>query len=351
MQGAVVKAFYELHTPPIFSCASNCTWNQTYTSLGFSSSCVNVTQATYATQQCNGTAPTNCTMTTPGNVTFSTAITHTTWSTVLVMKAMSLIIREPPVYRPPRIPANFVRLAAFRQGGDYRGAAYRALEQTLECAISLVAYKYSNASSIANDFIFGSVEKVQLEAGYYLSDRANIYNPTILFNTTGLPEFRVSFLDLGVLRDYFESDSFSGTLCDGESAPVYSHGITAAIRSPPKNISSLLDSMAISMTDQLRTSPNATIAPGFTAKSVLLVRIQWAWLSLPFFVVLASAAFLIVEMAESRRSRDIMLWKSTATSMLFHSVLPAEGVMRTKAQSPKQLRETAKTIRVKLEHR
>lgn len=344
MQGAVVKAFYELNTPPIFSCASNCTWNQTYTSLGFSSSCVNVTQATYATQQCNGTAPTNCTMTTPGNVTFSTAITHTTWSTVLVMKATSLITWE------SRIPANFVRLAAFRQGGDYRGSAYRALEQTLECDISLVAYKYSNATSIANDFNFGSVEKVQLEAGYHLTGQ-DIYNPTILFNTTGLPEFRVSLLDLEVLRDYFTSDSFSGTLTDGESAPVYSNGITAAIRSPQKNISSLLDSMAISMTDQLRTSPNATTAPGFTAKSVLLVRIQWAWLGLPFFVVLASAAFLIAEMAESRRSRDIMLWKSTATSMLFHSVFPAEGVMRTKAQSPKQLRETAKTIRARLEHR
>lgn len=347
MQGAVVKAFYELETPPIFSCASNCTWNQTYTSLGFSSSCVNVTQATYATQHCNGTLPTNCTMTTPGNVTFSTAITHTTWSTVLVMKAMSLISRQ------PRIPANFVRLAAFRQGGDYRDPAYEALEQTLECDISLVAYKYSNASSIANDFNFGSVEKVQLEAGYLNITGQDMYNfnPTILFNTTGLPEFRVSFLDLTVLRDYFTSDSFSGTLTDGESAPVYSNGITAAIRSPQKNISSLLDSMAISMTDQLRTSPNATIAPGFTAKSVLLVRIQWAWLSLPFFVVLASAAFLIAEMAESRRSRDIMLWKSTATSMLFQSVLPAEGVMRTKAQSPKQLRETAKTIRVRLERR
>lgn len=345
MQGAVVKAFYELDTPPIFSCASNCTWNQTYTSLGFSSSCVNVTQATYATQQCNGTLPTNCTMTTPGNVTFSTAITPTFWSTVLVMKARSLITSA------QRPPASFVRLAAFRQGSDYRGPIYyRALEQTLECDISLVAYKYSNASSIANDFNFGSVEKVQLEAGYYLKGQDTV-NPTVLFNTTGLPEFRVSFLDLKVLCDYFTSDSFSGTLCDGEEVPAYSRGITAAIQNPEKNISFLLDSMATSMTDQLRTSPNATIAPGFTAKSVLLVRIQWAWLSLPFFVVLASAAFLIAEMAESRRSRHIMLWKSTATSMLFHSVLPAEGVMRTKAQNPKQLRETAKSIRVRLEHR
>ncbi|KAK2603172.1 hypothetical protein N8I77_009650 [Diaporthe amygdali] len=350
MQGAVVKAFYELDSPSIFSCASNCTWNQTYTSLGFSSSCINVTQATYATQRCNGVSPRNCTMTTPGNVTFSTAIIPTTWSTVLVIKAMSLISdgSSPPYEPSPRSLASFVRLAAFRQPSDYRARSDGALEQTLECDISLVAYKYSNASSIANNFTFGSVEKVQLEAGYLLSP--NSYNPTILFNTTGLPEFRITTLDLIALRDYFTSDSFSGTLVDGEEVPAFSQGITAAIRSPKKNISSLLDSMALSMTDQLRTSPNATIAPGLTAKSVLLVRIQWAWLVLPFFVVLASAAFLIAEMAESGRTRDVMLWKSTATSMLFHSIKPAEGVMRMDVQSPKQLQEMVKNTSVKLEH-
>lgn len=190
------------------------------------------------------------------------------------------------------------------------------------------------------------MEKIQLERGYYLGSSLN---SIILFNTTGLPEFRVLMMDLVALRDYFTSDSFSGTLVDGESIPVYSQGITAAIRNPQTNMSSLLESMGSSMTDQLRTISNATIAPGFAAKSVLLVRIQWAWLSLPFFVVLASAAFLIAEMAESRRSRHVMLWKSTATSMLFHSVLPAEGVMRMQVQSPKQLQETVKTTRVRLE--
>lgn len=256
-----------------------------------------------------------------------------------------------PQYLSSRAPATFVRLAAFRQPSEYRGGADDALEQTLECDISLVAYKYTNASSTANTFTFGSTEKIHLEEGYVISDARKTDNSNhILFNTTGLPEFRVSILDLAALLDYFPSDSFSGTLVDGEEMPVFAQGITAAIRSPEKNISSLLDSMALSMTDQLRTSVNATIAPGLTAKSVLLVRIQWAWLVLPFFVVLASAAFLIAEMAESRRSRDVMLWKSTATSMLFHSVKPAEGVMRMDVQNPKQLQHVVKNTSVKLEH-
>lgn len=246
-----------------------------------------------------------------------------------------------------------MRLAVFRQPSDYKGGIDGALEQTLECDISFVAYKYSKATSVANTFTFGSVEKISLGDGY-MQEAESVNRSSdryVLFNSTaGLPEFRVSTLDLGALRDYFISDSFSGTLVDGESKPVYSQGITAAIRNPQANISALLDSMATSMTNQLRTSPNATIAPGQTAKSVLRVRIQWAWLSLPFLVVLASAAFLVVEMVESRRARGIMLWKSTATSMLFHSVVPGKGIMRTDVQGPKRLQQMAKTTTVRLEN-
>lgn len=243
-------------------------------------------------------------------------------------------------------------MAIFRQPSDYKAGSDGALEQTLECDISFVAYKYSNATSVANTFTFGSVEKIELEDGYVLEE--DLLNRRdyryVLFNSTDLPEFRVSTLDLGPLRDYFTSDSFSGTLVDGESKPVYSQGITAAISNPQANISALLDSMATSMTNQLRTSPNATIAPGQTARSVVRVRIQWAWLSLPFFVVLASAAFLIVEMIENRRTRGIMLWKSTATSMLFHSVITAKESLRTDVQGPKKLKQMAKTTVVKLEN-
>ncbi|KAL1855724.1 hypothetical protein Daus18300_011007 [Diaporthe australafricana] len=291
MQGAVLKAFYELDTPAVFSCASNCSWDQSYISLGFSTSCTNVSS--------------------------------------------------------PRLSANFVRLAAFRQPSEYRGGSDTAVEQTLECDIGLVAYKYTNASSITNNFTLGDVQKITLDDGYY-NDQVADPDSHILFNTTGLPEFRVRTLDLSALLDYYVSDSFSGTLVDGEEMPVVAAGITTAIRSPQKNISEMLDSMALSMTDQLRTNYNAT-ARGRTARAVVLVRVQWAWLALPFFVVLASGLFLIAEMVESRRTTDIRLWKSTATSLLFHSVSPDEGIMRTGMAGPEQLHRVAKATKIRLE--
>lgn len=79
----------------------------------------------------------------------------------------------------------------------------------------------------------------------------------IVFNTTGLPEFRVRTPDLGALIDYFVSESFRGKLADGESVPAFAAGITTAIRNPQKSIPEMLDSMAITMTDQLRTNNNA----------------------------------------------------------------------------------------------
>ncbi|KAI3392355.1 hypothetical protein diail_5835 [Diaporthe ilicicola] len=352
MQGAVLKAFYELEMPAVFSCPSNCSWEQSHISLGFSTSCANVTEATYATQNCTSTDPVtsrNCSMTTPGNVTFTTSIVPTVWSTVLVIKAKSLYDFDNSKELPTsRLSANFVRLAAFRQPSEYRGGADTAVEQTLECDIGLAAYKYTNASSITNKFTPGNVEKIQLDDGYF-DYRADDSDSHIQFNTTGLPEFRVRTLDLSALLDYYLSDSFSGTLVDGEEMPVFAAGITTAIRNPQKNISEVLDSMATSMTDQLRTNYNAT-ASGLTARAVVLVRVQWAWLALPFFVVMASGLFLIAEMVESRRATDIRLWKSTATSLLFHSVSPAEGVVRTGISDPEKLQTVAKATIVRLEN-
>lgn len=233
------------------------------------------------------------------------------------------------------------------------------MEQTIECDIGLTAYNYTKASSITNSFSIDGMERIPLDDGYLevnssLADQLDMMSSHkdmfsyILFNTTGLPEFRVRTLDLGALIAYFTSESFSGKLADGESVPLFAAGITNAVRSPQKNITKILDSMAMTMTDQLRTNNNA-IARGLTARTVVLVRVQWAWLTLPVFVVLASGLFLIAEMVESRRKTDVRLWKSTATSLLIHSVSPAEGIMRSGVSGPEQLNRMAKTAKTRLE--
>lgn len=188
---------------------------------------------------------------------------------------------------------------------------------------------------------------IEEQSQIFNTDAGDMYG-YLLFNTTGLPEFRVRTLDIGALIDYFVSETFSGTLADGELIPVFPAGITAAIRNPEKNISELFGSMATTMTDQLRQGNNE-MAYGLTARTVVLVRVEWVWLTLPFFVVLASGLFLIAEMVESRRKTDVKLWKSTATSLLFHSVSLSERKMCSGVSDPKQLEKIVKAKKVKLD--
>lgn len=348
MQGAVFKAFYDLETPDLFNCTSNCTWDQSYTSLGFSMACTNVTLDTYSTRNCTGhsNGTHTCEMTTPGGVTFSTGEAETMWSTVLAIQAATPYYFEVnSTFETAPVSPNFMRFAVFRQPSDY--IKYDAtVEETLECDLSFAAYTYSNVTSVGNDFKFGNVEVTPLDNGSYISSGdVNKRASYILFNTTGLPEFTVSMWDLGALLYFFPSDHFSGKLATGEGAATYSAGITPGVWSPGRNVSQVLDKMAVGMTNQLRSNYNAT-ARGLTASSVVLVRVQWPWLALPFAVVLAAAVLLLAEMVESRRSRNISLWKSSSTALLYHSVSPTRDVMSPHIHSPRQLEKLAKSTRV-----
>lgn len=348
MQGAVFKAFYNLETPDLFNCTSNCTWDQSYTSLGFSMGCTNVTQDTYRTRNCtdysNGTHI--CDMTTPGGVSFSTGEAYTAWSTVLVIQAATTYdIGFNNTFDTDPVSPTFMRFAIFRKPSDY--VKYDAtVEETLECDLSFAAYTYSNVTSLGNDFNFGNVEVTPLDNGSFVSSGdADGRASYIVFNTSGLPDFTVSMWDLGALLYFFPSDHFSGKLATGEGPATYSAGITPGVWSPGRNISQVLDKMAVGMTNQLRSSYNAT-ARGLTASSVVLVRVQWPWLALPFAVVLAAAVLLLAEMVQSRRSRNISLWKSSSTALIYHSISPTQDVMSPHIHSPQQLEKLAKSTRV-----
>lgn len=103
------------------------------------------------------------------------------------------------------------------------------------------------------------------------------------------------------------------------------------------------------MIDQLRSSYNET-ASGLTTKPVVIVRVHWPWLALPFTVVLAAAVLLLAEMIESRRSKNISLWKHSSTALLFHPIPQGQGIIigNSQAQMRWQLKELAKTTQTRL---
>lgn len=175
-----------------------------------------------------------------------------------------------------------MRVAAFRK--PLTGYSdFSAVEQTLECDISFAAYNYINVSSFSGNFHIQTTEMLSLDHGHFANTWSGSTSSvdtvdSVVFNTSGLPTFALVLPDIAALLDFFPSDSFSGVIIDGEDTPIYADGIAAAIRHPQTNISDLFTSTATSMTDQLRSSYD-DIASGKMAKSVVLVRVQWAWLT------------------------------------------------------------------------
>lgn len=240
----------------------------------------------------------------------------------------------------------FIRVAAFRQPSSYDGNR-TSLNQTLECDISFTAYKYFNASSTSNQFSIENTETIALDDAYvthFVNSRDQGY---VTFNTSGLPEFKVSIADIGALLLFFPSSSFSGMLLEGEDVPTYSDGIATALGRLSTNLTTIFENIAGSMTNELRSRYNTT-AYGLTATTVVVVHVRWAWLVPPAVVVLASAVVLVAGMYGSRAKADVAIWKTSSTALLFHSVSLSDETMRAEFESPEQLKERIKDKKVKL---
>jgi hypothetical protein len=107
--------------------------------------------------------------------------------------------------------------------------------------------------------------------------------------------------------------------------------------------------MAISMTDQLRSSNNLE-ASGLTIESVIYVQVRWGWMSLPLFVPLVAVLLLMFTITVSFIDGR-PLWKSSGTAMLFHQLTPTGSeteVLRSNLRSLEQLQSLTKRTRTVL---
>ena len=85
------------------------------------------------------------------------------------------------------------------------------------------------------------------------------------------------------------------------------------------DISSLMQSIADSMTEVFRTSANSTAYAGIGLNTVTFISITWAWLTLPIALVLMTFAMLIIVIARNH-GRRIPAWKSSSLALLFHDL-------------------------------
>ncbi|KAK4222000.1 hypothetical protein QBC38DRAFT_428130 [Podospora fimiseda] len=173
MQAAMYSGLYNLDTPPVFSCPSNCSWPDTYVSLGFKSNCTDVTDEVFRRYGISHESfDSGDNIITPGNITLDVGLTGPDSQSrpVVVIRSRALFnggLDQGPVDNKTapvhRVDPNIARIAVFRH--DTTGTSRR--KNITECDISVVAYKYSEITVINDKLVEGKEESISLQYYYY----------------------------------------------------------------------------------------------------------------------------------------------------------------------------------------
>lgn len=80
----------------------------------------------------------------------------------------------------------------------------------------------------------------------------------------------------------------------------------------------IMDHVASSMTNSIRTGPNKTEVHGTVEVSEQHIQVRWPWMILPAALILISAVFLILTMAQV--THQCAGWKSSALPSFYHGI-------------------------------
>ncbi|KAK4065009.1 uncharacterized protein Triagg1_8825 [Trichoderma aggressivum f. europaeum] len=366
---AFLRGLYQADWPDYFACNSNCTWDDHYLTLGFSSTCANATDETVGTLECdNGEPwPGHCRMTTPrGRVQFNFGPQYAPM-TLNASEAMfqhftyrELDNKSDSLKDTDLFAASIWTLPEPRFSGEQNLAEYKKTllreSVVVECTLGITLYNYSNVSSTSNVFNIGRTEQIPIGnySGYTWGrpEWDPLNDPTFWWNDTGpgLPD--VSFLSryVDIIVTFMKSREFSGTSypynvpirVDNVDCP----GATRAFMDGTlEQVSYIFDRVAMSLTHMIRRGNSMQTAQGKTSQAVVFIRVRWRWLILPLAVHLLGAIALVGTIIG--RSRDVPLWKGSALAVLYHSV-DKDGVLGTRVKNPNEL-EKVKSIQVMLE--
>jgi hypothetical protein len=86
-----------------------------------------------------------------------------------------------------------------------------------------------------------------------------------------------------------------------------------------RDFAATMDQLARSMTDVIRTGPNATAVRGSVRFAEQHIFVRWEWMILPAALVLFSIAFLVTSVVAAKGS-SAPAWKTSSTAALFHGL-------------------------------
>ncbi|KAI0396431.1 hypothetical protein F5Y17DRAFT_102136 [Xylariaceae sp. FL0594] len=358
MQGAILKGIFNIETIDEFQCNGACSWDGTFRSLGFSSTCKNITQAAEASKVCKLVkTPSNrniCNYTTPGGVSFSTMFVPTDSATSLVVAVNETFWKSYRKLPGPFMDPDFLKIAVFQSNSgvdNYFNGNEILAPNITECSLSLELHEYTGIRSNGSHLNLERTSRKLLPGfGNYTSLPGGT-DRVVRFNQTEAgpldPPLTINIYDWANMLLFFQSNAFSVNVNSGSVVSQTDIGNAAAFFNA--DVTSRINNMASSMSDYLRSlskGPNVEKFHGNRVEVVVFVRVRWLWFILPVFETLAAIVFVLYVIVYSYR-HDIPGWKSSALATLAHSV-NHENHLVTTFSGPAEVKQRAREMDIQL---
>ncbi|KAI1310670.1 hypothetical protein F5Y03DRAFT_403049 [Xylaria venustula] len=329
IRSAIMRGVFGIGSSPEWTCPGVCAWESTYQSIGFISSCENVTQATAKTKRCSkfGSKIT-CNMTTPGGVTLSTNHVRGVSTTLLDLNttwSLDFLNTTPGAV----VSSDLVKIGVFRATGR-QDLAYNDAEiigeNVTECTLSLIMHQFEGIWANGTSNTFGLITPFSLGPGYWTNTQnfsgapqGNALNSAFFYNTTAkgqhLPvTVTICQQDLINMLEFFDSSSFRSHMVSGVTSTENGAGVALL----NADISTIMRFMADGMSQYVRAGTNnRKPASGFQISKVIFVNILWQWMTLPLVVYFLAIIFILSVMWKNHLGR-IPLWRSSALALILH---------------------------------
>lgn len=350
MQGAIYRGLYSLPVSPPFQCASgSCEW-PTFISLGTCSSCVNVTaesQRSCFTTRGTGELDTEVLQNDSRSSYYPMACNYTTpqrfnmWSNSSFLEGggknpdatvIDSIARSYNMYNTS--DDTIMTMAILRLPEDPTGLE-RPFGEIHECRLYWCARRYPSVRVIDGDLQTGDTDILSLK---FDGRRVGGYQRPVPYGTFKLQDslvdnsfnetFTINLWDLSTMS-FFLATIF--TIAETSTVQPGAQGICfgLALRQA-ENTTQLMERLADSMSDLIRSGDNATQISGTMNQSVTFIHVNWVWLILPATLIISACALLALMIILTSKP-DRVLWKSSSLALLFHGLDQKPGVSSSPA--------------------
>lgn len=329
-------SLYDQARLPVFTCQGiECDY-PTFASLGMNSSCQDVTNDTIS--ECITSKTTNkdsCQLKTPAGAelyvgTFYSAATSVTHTNLNVSVEINARDRQRSANMSVvRIPSNNLVKDDWKTG-----------MQVYDCGFQYSAIEYSGWRMINGTLLPGTRKPYAFESKKEqppfseLLHNHTVVNPEFTHNRT----FYISFWDKLYFQQVLE-DAFPPASA-GKLGAAFKSSALYLSEDIPTTIAKIGDAIS----DRMLSGPNAVNITGRTYGQEVFIVVQWAWISLPAALVLATCLFLAAVMLFTYKG-DQLVWKSSLTPLLMTDVsYPLSAAHQRPVWSDAQRRNRAAAI-------